>query len=502
MKPLLYAFSLFCCVACTSTSPLETALRLSGDNRPELEKVLAHYRDDSLKYVAACFLIENMPGKYGTEAEDVDEPYKRFLRNIPQEDPISWELDLSVIATKLDSVSLFAFPRQRKVEDLTNITADYLIDNIDWAFRAWEESPYTSRYSFDDFLRYVLPYRVGNEPLTQWRSRAYRRYRHLMDSVYTPRQVATSIALNEGIRYNVGMTKYPYVQSYEEMAKGRWGLCGDLAAYQALSLRAIGIPASCDFVPAWANRNSGHCWGVLKDTTGRFIDLGYDPDGENRIIYKVSKVNRKEYASAGSVDVTSEYAMPQSELCFPVSDEYEGRTVSLCTFNNRDWVSVAFAVCRGGNAVFPSVGRGVLWGKNQPRPCMDPGRGIVYVAKVFQDGIWIPVAHPVVLHEDGTVRWLQADEENRMPLELVRKYPYYGRNYSRPYDSNCVRKGDLYELRYWKEGWQSLGLQTAESDNSLRYDSVPRNALLWLHNHSGGVEERIFTYENGKQVWW
>ena len=84
-----------------------------------------------------------------------------------------------------------------------------------------------------------------------------------------------------------------------------------------------------------------------------------------------------------------------------------------------------------------------------------------------------------------------------MPLELVRKYPYYGKNYSRPYDSNCVRKGDLYELRYWKEGWQSLGLQTAESDNSLRYDSVPRNALLWLHNHSGGVEERIFTYENG-----
>jgi hypothetical protein len=38
--------------------------------------------------------------------------------------------------------------------------------------------------------------------------------------------------------------------------------------------------------------------------------------------------------------------------------------------------------------------------------------------------------------------------------------------------------------------------------DSLKYRDVPAGALLWLHNHSGGREERIFTYENGKQVWW
>lgn len=27
------------------------------------------------------------------------------------------------------------------------------------------------------------------------------------------------------------------------------------------------------------------------------------------------------------------------------------------------------------------------------------------------------------------------------------------------------------------------------------------NAILWLRNHSEGNEERIFTYENGMQVW-
>ena len=38
MKPLLYTlFILFCC-SCTAPSRLETALRQSGSNRPELEK--------------------------------------------------------------------------------------------------------------------------------------------------------------------------------------------------------------------------------------------------------------------------------------------------------------------------------------------------------------------------------------------------------------------------------------------------------------------------------
>jgi hypothetical protein len=36
----------------------------------------------------------------------------------------------------------------------------------------------------------------------------------------------------------------------------------------------------------------------------------------------------------------------------------------------------------------------------------------------------------------------------------------------------------------------------------LQYHNAPSNALFWLRNHSGGKEERIFTYENGKQVWW
>ena len=45
-------------------SRLEEALEAAGENRSELEQVLDHYRGDSLKSLAAQFLIENMPCHY------------------------------------------------------------------------------------------------------------------------------------------------------------------------------------------------------------------------------------------------------------------------------------------------------------------------------------------------------------------------------------------------------------------------------------------------------
>ena len=69
-------------------------------------------------------------------------------------------------------------------------------------------------------------------------------------------------------------------------------------------------------------------------------------------------------------------------------------------------------------------------------------------------------------------------------------------------DTNFIMKGDTYELCYWnKDKWISLGKQVA-ADQVLTYKNVPSNGLYILHNLTHGKEERIFTYENGEQVWW
>jgi len=69
-------------------------------------------------------------------------------------------------------------------------------------------------------------------------------------------------------------------------------------------------------------------------------------------------------------------------------------------------------------------------------------------------------------------------------------------------DGNCIEIGDEYELFYWIDNcWKSLG-QRKGNGASLYYEDCPHNALFLLRNYTKGVEERVFTYEDGRQVWW
>jgi len=70
-------------------------------------------------------------------------------------------------------------------------------------------------------------------------------------------------------------------------------------------------------------------------------------------------------------------------------------------------------------------------------------------------------------------------------------------------DDNFIKEGEEYELFYWENyQWNSLGKQTGTSKQYLEYTNAPLNALFWLRNLTKGHEERIFTYENGRQIWW
>ena len=95
---------------------------------------------------------------------------------------------------------------------------------------------------------------------------------------------------------------------------------------------------------------------------------------------------------------------------------------------------------------------------------------------------------------DNRNSWIAVDFGEKQRIDKIRYLP---RN-----DDNNVWIGDEYELVYWNgDNWRSLGRQVANTYN-LTYQNVPKNSLLLLHNLTKGVEERIFTMENGKQVWW
>jgi hypothetical protein len=77
MKKLFSLLFILVLFSCNRSNPaLKYALEAAGKNRPELEKVLTHYKGDSLKYQAAVFLIENMPGHSSYKGDDILDYYE------------------------------------------------------------------------------------------------------------------------------------------------------------------------------------------------------------------------------------------------------------------------------------------------------------------------------------------------------------------------------------------------------------------------------------------
>ena len=163
-----------------SVTALEFALRAAGNNRAELEKVLRRYHanaTDSLKYAAACFLIENMPFYTYPESEQL-ENYKSYYIWLKETRSRSFEL-------LADSVRQVFGPidRMQQKRDILEVDSAYLCHNIDWAFKVWQEQPWGKNVSFETFCKYLLPYRIGDEPLTYWREIYYEKYNSMLDSL-------------------------------------------------------------------------------------------------------------------------------------------------------------------------------------------------------------------------------------------------------------------------------------------------------------------------------
>lgn len=418
------------------------ALKQAGKNSVELEKVIDHYKgkSDTLGLKAAYYLIENMPEKYAMFPKDNSDKYKQALHSLP-DDPVSWDPALSKVYQYFDSVAVLQkIPEEYKVYDLDVITADYLIQNIDLAFEAWRRYKKSSLYTFEDFCNYVLPYRDGDEPLDNWRKEGFNKFGSLLDSLSSPLEIAKYIIPNLKVYYNVGMSKYPYPLSFEEIKYTGRGSCEHLSFYLTQSLRAIGIPAASEIIPAWANRSSGHRWNVVKDTTGLFVDIGFGPDAVNNVQYKISKIYRQvyqiqpdyieKYAGMRPVfnhpdwkDITFEYDMPLSDVC--ISSDRKVRIAYLCTFDNRNWVPVMRSKKEDSCFLFKSLARGDLFGKNRITEYEQEGKGIVYLPMAISGFRLRAIAAPFILQEDGVLKFLEPDHLQCRSVSVYRKYPLY-----------------------------------------------------------------------------
>lgn len=157
-------------------------------NRIITRKVLAHYQNDSLKLAAATFLLDNIGDKFAYCKEDIERYDTIFALydelNKKGETSSEPELAKKCWHTLIQTYGKMKPSLFEREYDRKTLSASFLIDNIDVAFEAWQTAPNFITRDFNLFCRYVLPYRVGNEPIEPERRKQFEELRSLRDSMF------------------------------------------------------------------------------------------------------------------------------------------------------------------------------------------------------------------------------------------------------------------------------------------------------------------------------
>lgn len=170
----LFKIVLYVTILCSCHNELDNALNHAGNNRQELEKVLDYFRkgSDTLKYSAAKFLIENILYHYSYSGQNVLRYDSAYITM--SHEPTQYKD--SVFAINLGN---FDLNKLEPVLDIENISADYLIKEIEEACSIWHSVSWNHDYDVSFFYEYVLPYRLINEEISDWRTLIFKDYSFL-----------------------------------------------------------------------------------------------------------------------------------------------------------------------------------------------------------------------------------------------------------------------------------------------------------------------------------
>lgn len=493
---------------------VSAVLDSSGANRTELEKVLSHYSnaEDSLKLQSAYFLISNMEGhSYVTYALKDTSGKEINFNPLDYPDYNTLESAFDTLKSRYDELD---FKKKEEIFDLDTITADFLISQIDYAFKAWSEKPWAKDLSFENFREYVLPYRGSNEPLENWREVFRGKYKDIQNKMTDPSNpVEAARLINDDVKswftFNPRFYYHPTDQGLSEMLKNRLGRCEDMTNLTIYAMRANGLAVTSDYTPAWADFGNNHAWNAIVTPDGRVIPfMGAEANpGEYSLAHKPAKVYRKMFgkqeenlvfqkrkqekipgwlAGKNYLDVTAEYE-DVCDVTIPFKREIPDSVdvAYLCVFNDGEWKPIHWGWIKNGEVVFT-----------------DMGREIAYLPALYLNEKVVPFGTPFLLQKDCTIRKLEPESLKTISVKLFAVIPPKQEISTGGIEKTYFTSGGKYELFYWKDEWQLLGSSIA-SDKPLVFEKVPAGSLYWLvPEGSDKEEERIFTIEDGKQVWW
>jgi hypothetical protein len=314
-------------------------------------------------------------------------------------------------------------------DDVEYITADYLIANIDLAFKVWQEAPWGKYISFDAFCEEILPYRVSTEPLENWREKALASFADpYKDLLKNEKMTAVEACckINDLLPRCKIDPDFPPM-SYSQLMATAKGTCANITALAAFSMRALGIPVTIDFTVRWAMpfwSRSGHSWNSVRDSSGNHISfMGADSNPyqpHQGTTHRKSKAYRRMYAKQQNIstpeqnippplrgnfaDVSAEHTDMANEIELPVIHPLPTHNgyAFLATRHAKEWYPVAWGETDGKTMRFANV-----------------GKGVTYLPVWYADGVQTPAGNMFWLDSNGKAISIDSNTQKGLNYRII-----------------------------------------------------------------------------------
>jgi hypothetical protein len=477
------------------------------------KNLMLHYQSDTLKQKAVTFLLDNIDIHRTENYNWVDNNGQQIAFN-----ELEFEnSEKAVAAFKKIKDSIKIRPQTYQLKDIEAVTAEFLIKNIDSAFKAWRNNTWSKAYDFDTFCEFILPYRSLIEPLEEWREN----YQFIVSSnaikaenSALPVEVATNVlqSLNNFRFVESRPDPIPFL-SPKQLLFRREGSCNDLANLAVFACRSVGLAVTFDFTPFYGASSNKHFWNTIKSENGEYIPFnGVSSDNAEGLPYnykpthkRLAKVYRYSFSKQKNalasieqkdnipggflretniIDVTAEYVSTGKLVYIPIYTTIENAAY-LNVFNLNRW-------------------RTVDWAKktNMGYEFNNAGVNIVYLPSIYlpQTMAMKYAIYPILLNEDKQQIELKPNYSKTFSFDITRDIKKKGP--TKDFNSFEVFENEIFSLLVWDNDW--VKVEDAVSKNStIHFTKIPDNGLFILKCKKSNGYERIFTINTtARQIEW
>lgn len=377
------------------------------------------------------------------------------------------------------------------------------------AISSWKRSSWKNDVPEKIFLNYLLPYKISTELpngfrhiLTKERADEFPAWQNKNGFEYQASKVAYIDSLINGFiipihekyyRYSPSIVNVGIDPSFEELSLKKAGDCFYEAFIETYLLRAKGIPAAFDFIPAWGSANGSHAftsyWNSGQQKMRLIIGFRYSPAKIYRRMFKYQGIWTDRIAPLLSgqkfpisflmsdfvTDVTDEHTST-STVRLKVNGAAGSKIAYLSVLNYGKWEAISWAEIRGDVVSFEKMGRNVM-----------------YRLSVPINDTEVELGNPFILDTAGRRTRLETfDEKTDLTLNAINS----GKD-------SYVRAGKEYVLSCIDKSGEVLPLQIVRCarDSVVKFTKVPRATVYQLTTRPASPLARPFLYKNGAQTW-